>query len=130
MKNLLFLLLVVLHAGAGSAQRSDGFFVQELCFVDPVLLRQLQVDKIEVKLTENFKKKKKFEVYLDSSQRLIRKVITAGDSVSTIEYPGAPLSLYACPTVNPGYVKECVNGRVTRTQTPTSLRVTEFDAAG
>jgi hypothetical protein len=133
MKQLLsisgFFILLSL-AGPAKAQRSDGFFVQELCYIDIDLLKKLKINRIEITLYEFNKKSKTAQLFLDSNCRKIKDIVTQGGSTETNEYASTSIADFNCPIVTPDYIKECVNGRVTKTVNGQSYRLMAYDSAG
>ncbi len=79
----IFLTFLLMQALLVFGQRSDGFFVQEFCFIDPVLLKSLKVDKFEIQLFENNRKTGKLEIFMDSNQRMIKQIADYADSIRT-----------------------------------------------
>ena len=111
-------------------QRSEGFFVQEYCFVDPLLLKALKVDKFEIQLFENNRRRGKLEIFLDSNQRMIKQIANYADSIKTRAFKSTTISQFACPIVIPDYIKNCESGRITRTESNGAYRITAFDLDG
>jgi len=129
MKNV-FLTFLFMQALIVFGQRSDGFFVQEYCFIDPVLLKGLKVDKFEIQLFENNRKTGKLEIFLDSNQRMIKQIADYADSIRTTMYESTTISQFACPVARPDYIKNCDGGRITKTESNGAYRITAFDLDG
>jgi len=125
------LLIFLLTSGlAVFGQRSDGFFIQECCFVDPYLLKAHKVDKIEIQVFGQNKKLGKIEMFLDSNQRLIEKITNYADSIRSTKYQSTTLTQFACPIERPDYIKNCESGRITETESNGAYRITKFDNDG
>lgn len=125
-----FLTFLLMQTLIVFGQRSDGFFVQEYCFVDPSLLKVFKVDKFEIQIYENNRKTGKLEIFLDSNQRMIKQIADYADSIRTTTYESTTISQFACPTVRPDYIKNCELGRITKTESNGAYRITEFDLDG
>ncbi|MEP7163540.1 MAG: hypothetical protein ABI741_02540 [Ferruginibacter sp.] len=128
MRKLLYAILQVLCLSS-PGQKSDGFFIQEFCFIDIDLIKQLKVDKFEIAIYQNNSLHGRLEIFLDSNFRMIKKVSYA-DSITATDYASTSLTQYACPIIKPGYIKECVSGRITKTAYQGAYRMTSFDAQG
>lgn len=130
MRQFILLALLVLNSFLLKAQRADGFFIQEFCFVDINLVKQLKVDKIDIVLYANNRYTGKVQLFLDSNYRKIREIVDYGDSTRVAEFASTTISQFSCPVNRPDYIKECVNGRITRTNSRGAYRETTFDSAG
>jgi len=126
----LLLVLLLIQNMIANGQRAEGFFLQEFCFVDPTLLKTFKVDKIELEVFENNRKSGSQEVFLDSNQRLIKKVSRYHDSTQINNYESTSISQFACPSVKPDFIKQCESGCITRTETDGAYRITSFDTEG
>ena len=124
---LLFLLTIGLTT---FGQRSDGFFISEYCFIDPVLLKTSRVDRIEIKLFGQNRKLGKIEMFLDSNQRLIEQITYDADSIKSTKYNSTNLTQFACPIERPDYIKNCEFERITMTESRGAYRITTFDNDG
>ena len=125
-----FLIFLLMQGLIVFGQRSDGFFIQEYCFVDPVLLKALKVDRFEIQLFENNRKRGKLEIFLDSNQRMIKQIADYADSLRTTTYESTTISQFACPFVRPDYIKNCESCRITKTESNGAYRITAFDLSG
>lgn len=129
MKKLL--LISLLFSGISSyAQRADGFFAFEFSFIDPLLLKELQVDKFEIEFFSNNRKTGWVEIYLDSNQQMIKRISEYGGTVNTSLYAATNITQFACPVEKPSYIKNCEGGRITATDNAGAYRKTVFDSNG
>ena len=126
----LFLTFLITQSIIAFGQRSDGFFVQEFCFVDPNLLKVFKVDKFQIQIYENNRKIGKIEIFLDSNQRMTKQIVNYADSIRTTAFESTTISQFACPIVRPDYIKNCESGRITKTESNDAYRITTFDTEG
>lgn len=124
------LIFLIAQSLLAFGQRSDGFFVQEYCFVDPKLLKEFKVDKLEIQVYENNRKAGKIEIFLDSNQRMVKQIVDYADSIRTTLFASTTISQFACPIVKPDYIKSCESGRITKTESNGAYRITSFDEKG
>lgn len=130
MRQFILLALLVLNSFLTKAQRADGFFIQEFCFVDINLIKQLNVDRIDIVLYANNRYTGKAQLFLDSNYRKVKEIVDYGGSTKVTEFASTTISQFGCPVNRPDYIKECVNGRITRTSSAGAYRETTFDSAG
>ena len=127
-RTIIFFLLSISLTSIG--QKADGFFIQEFCFVDVNLIKQLKVDKLEIAVYQNNRKAGTIQVFLDSNSRMIRQIADYNDSITTTLYASTTISQFACPIIKPGYIKECESGLITKTESNGAYRITNFDDEG
>lgn len=130
MMGRLLIILTLLCCTTAYAQRSDGFFIQELCFIDPDLLKKLNVDEIHIEVRENNRKRGSVKIFLDSNQRLVKQEADYMKTLRTTYYASTNLTQYACPIEKPDYIKTCEGDRITKTENEGAYRITTYDAAG
>ncbi|RYZ23176.1 MAG: hypothetical protein EOP49_46260, partial [Sphingobacteriales bacterium] len=129
MKTILTLLYWVIST-VSFAQRWDGFFIQELSFIDVDLLKQNAVDKIDITVFQNGRPSVRRQIFLDSAYRKIKETITYGTSTTHTDYSSTVISQLACPATKPSYIKTCEKDIIVNTENDGAYSSNAFDSLG